>query len=382
MSNPVVIFPERLSAYNINNYLSKDIAKVYKQYEGKDDITFDLTGTKYLIANSLPILLCIGYSISKTNRIILKFNDSNDRIVKYLYYSMFFTVSDNLNIFDYTTSVQGSYKAAIDYEVSYFKPDYSYNNLKTESDKSKYRTNLNMNLRSMQRNINKMKRNMQSVLKKTDGSDRLYLYDEDNNSLIVNSEHILLEDPSKIISMEELLMLCFAELVTNATVHSDSICFVMQQNTKYASYFSISDNGIGFEESLLNLENSFQDIADKNKARIIRNKYKCKNTIEYQISIILDALNYSKIHNRKRPKLWNCLVSVVENNGVFRVRCGNVQLLFGSRCIKCPNITNVNSTIEKCYECIMQNSRNYHVFPICMKGVHIEIELPTIWEEE
>ena len=124
-----------------------------------------------------------------------------------------------------------------------------------------------------------------------------------------------------------------SELITNGVLHSKSDVFALMFSDKFNTKFSISDNGIGFLESLNSKEESktykkfeiFKDLDSKIKMNI-------SNSMKNSILAIFEALYYSMLKDRFGLFDLMCKVGI-ENGGYFRLHNENAQIIISHRMI-------------------------------------------------
>jgi hypothetical protein len=100
--------------------------------------------------------------------------------------------------------------------------------------------------------------NLRNDLKQFDNDDykRDFLISE---YIYIVREHFqeLLSDNENTLENKDLYIEILSELITNGVLHSKSNTFALMFVNKFATKFSISDNGIGFTESLKNKQEDF-----------------------------------------------------------------------------------------------------------------------------
>ncbi|MFH1119503.1 MAG: hypothetical protein V1775_06735 [Bacteroidota bacterium] len=191
-----------------------------------------------------------------------------------------------------------------------------------------------------------------------------------------------------------------AEPISNGILHSKSPTTVMVQTTKYRTKISISDAGIGFENSLTEKNIKLDFIEDLK----LRNIY-VKSLHDFYI--IQQILFYSMC--KVREGLFDFIVDVITiNNGTVRIHYNSTQIILTTAYIddisnlgeirkevlnnlmltKTNSLDTENSLYGKCNEAILilgrkiQNNfkSNLSISPLRLyninfKGVHIEIDL-------
>lgn len=207
-----------------------------------------------------------------------------------------------------------------------------------------------------------------------------------------------------------------SELITNGVLHSKSDVFALMFSDRFNTKFSISDNGIGFLESLNSKEESktykkfeiFKDLDLKIKMHISR-------SMKNSILSIFEALYYSMLKDRYGLFDLMCKV-VIENGGYFRLHNENAQIIISHRMItELLEIYNYRTEIIKIHNEFMYNTIDFKIYnkniinvskqcknsfvklalsvvnkynkdakfsslrfyEVKFKGVHIEVEIPN-----
>lgn len=163
---------------------------------------------------------------------------------------------------------------------------------------------------------------------------------DDNRRDFLISEYIyivrdhfqeLLFDNENTNNNVDLYIEILSELITNGVLHSKSNTFALMFVNKFATKFSISDNGIGFTESLKNKHEDFlyKPLELKNEIDKI-NSLKINDKILENFNYIIETLYFSSLKNRKG--LFDLMLSVVlKSNGYFRLHSENSQIIISSR---------------------------------------------------
>jgi hypothetical protein len=258
--------------------------------------------------------------------------------------------------------------------------------------------------------------NLRNDLKQFDNDDykRDFLISE---YIYIVREHFqeLLSDNENTLENKDLYIEILSELITNGVLHSKSNTFALMFVNKFATKFSISDNGIGFTESLKNKQEDFlykplelQNQIDKiNSLRI--NEKSLEN-----FNYIIETLYFSSLKNRKG--LFDLMLSVVLNsNGYFRLHSENSQIIISSRMTKellildelrtrlfnlhrgilingegnniKDEMISIKNEIKNNFILLYQNICNKYnedyrysslrFFNVKFRGVHIEVEIPN-----
>lgn len=208
-----------------------------------------------------------------------------------------------------------------------------------------------------------------------------------------------------------------SELITNGVLHSKSNTFALMFVNKFSTKFSISDNGIGFEESLKSKRETFLYKPNELKNKLDKIKFiKVDSKILNNLNFILETLYFSSLKDRRG--LFDLMASVVLNsNGYFRLHTDNAQIIISNRMRnelselnllrnklfyyhKMILINKINDdSYNKKMILIKNEILNYFVefyinlcdkynndfkyssirfYNVKFRGIHIEVEIPTI----
>jgi len=122
-----------------------------------------------------------------------------------------------------------------------------------------------------------------------------------------------------------------SELITNGVLHSKSNTFALMFVNKFSTKFSISDNGIGLQESLktkkaTHLYSPFELKNRLDKLDIL----KVNEEVVSNLNVIIETLFYSSLKDRRG--LFDLMASVVlKSNGYFRLHTDNAQIIISNR---------------------------------------------------
>jgi len=121
-----------------------------------------------------------------------------------------------------------------------------------------------------------------------------------------------------------------SELVTNGVIHSGTDVFALMFSDRFATKFSVSDNGIGFAASLSEKKDS-PCYKKQELSELICQKYKMKDDeASRSLLAIFEALYYSMMKNR--VGLFDLLISVVNDyQGYIRLHTDYAQVIFSVR---------------------------------------------------
>jgi hypothetical protein len=258
--------------------------------------------------------------------------------------------------------------------------------------------------------------NLRNDLKQFDNDDykRDFLISE---YIYIVREHFqeLLSDNENTLENKDLYIEILSELITNGVLHSKSNTFALMFVNKFATKFSISDNGIGFTESLKNKQEDFlyKPLELQNQIDKI-NSLRINEKILENFNYIIETLYFSSLKNRKG--LFDLMLSVVLNsNGYFRLHSENSQIIISSRMTKellildelrtrlfnlhrgilingegnniKDEMISIKNEIKNNFILLYQNICNKYnedyrysslrFFNVKFRGVHIEVEIPN-----
>lgn len=213
-----------------------------------------------------------------------------------------------------------------------------------------------------------------------------------------------------------------SELITNAVIHSKSIAFALMFVDRFKTKFSITDNGVGFAESMrLKPRSAFYE-PESLKTQLLKSI--SVNNISEKILTglytIYETLFYSSL--KDRHGLFDLMLTVVlDSKGYFRIHSENTQIIVSSRmadelyglqthrkkiyschmayqlkiiseidyehqlseeaqAIKHIFIAFCEKSISKYSEDIKYSSLRF--FPVRFRGVHIEVEIPNVQDND
>jgi hypothetical protein len=258
--------------------------------------------------------------------------------------------------------------------------------------------------------------NLRNDLKQFDNDDykRDFLISE---YIYIVREHFqeLLSDNENTLENKDLYIEILSELITNGVLHSKSNTFALMFVNKFATKFSISDNGIGFTESLKNKQEDFlyKPLELQNQIDKI-NSLRINEKILENFNYIIETLYFSSLKNRKG--LFDLMLSVVLNsNDYFRLHSENSQIIISSRMTKellildelrtrlfnlhrgilingegnniKDEMISIKNEIKNNFILLYQNICNKYnedyrysslrFFNVKFRGVHIEVEIPN-----
>ncbi|MCF7560908.1 hypothetical protein L3X39_09700 [Sabulilitoribacter multivorans] len=258
-------------------------------------------------------------------------------------------------------------------------------------------------------------------------SEKLKIFkDEDERRDFLISEYIytvrehfqeLLFDNISTAEDTDFYIEILSELITNGVLHSKSNTFALMFVNRYSTKFSISDNGIGFEESLKSKNESYIYKPSELKHKLDKIKIlKVNDKVLNNLNFIMETLYFSTLKNRRG--LFDLMASVVlDTNGYFRLHNDNAQIIISSRMrnellelrklrdrlfqyymeiiineieddrFKEEMVSIKNEILEYFVQlyCILCDKYNndfkyssIRFYSVKFKGVHIEVEIPAV----
>lgn len=378
--------------------IRKDNFIIFKFVENGDDNVFD---SNYRIEPiSIPLLLSLSEQLSKFYKepidLLLYKNNATKEVLNFLYKSDFFWVAGDNKIPSYPVG-----KNILKFENSYFG-DLIKNDPRPEHRVRCYSLN---------------DENLASKLEdyKSEDDKRDFLISE---YVYTVREHFqeLLFDNSNTNNKTDYYVELLSELITNGVLHSKSNTFALMFVNKFSTKFSISDNGIGFQESLKSKTENFvyKPFELKNKIDEL-GILKVNSRILENLHVIFEILYYSSLKDRRG--LFDLMISVVlDSKGYFRLHSDNSQIIISNRMnnelmelsslrnklfnfhqemlvnaikdIRYENeMIKVQKDIMSCFVRLYKNicdkyNNDYRYssirfYNVKFKGVHIEVEIPN-----
>lgn len=398
---------QKFTPYHFYTVFLKDVASEiqisqgisFKLIENGDEFIFD---SNYRIEPiTIPLLLSISEQLSKFYQrpieLSLFDNDASKDVLNFLHQSDFFYVAGN-NVNPYFPIGRNILKYNSRYLERFSKKD-----LRPEHRVRCY---------SLKDN------NLYEKLKiyNDDDSKRDFLISEFVYSVRDHFQELLFDNVNTN-SRTDFYIEILSELITNGVLHSKSNTFALMFVNKFSSKFSISDNGIGFEESLKSKNETFIYKPFELKQRLDDIKILTINSkILNNLNIIIETLFYSSLKDRRG--LFDLMVSVVLNsNGYFRLHSDNSQIIISNRMhVELLELSKLRNTLfdfhkkiliekvvdgrfdnvmnelkNKILECFIllyknlcdkyNNDYRYssiRFYNVKFKGVHIEVEIPNL----
>ncbi|MDM1328764.1 ATP-binding protein [Myroides odoratimimus] len=397
---------EKLTPYVFYSRFLKEVASKIQE---NNDINFKLfeNGDEYIFDSNyslepitIPLILSLTEQLSKFYakpiKLYLFNNYATKNVLNFLYKSDFFYVAGSnknpaypigKNILDFNEEYLG------DFITKSLRPEHKVRCYSLK-DKNHY---------------------LQLEKFKNDDEKRDYLISE---YIYIVKDHFqeLLFDNECTSDSLDLYIEILSELITNGILHSKSNTYALMFVNKFGTKFSISDNGIGFSESIKNKKADLLYVPLELKEEIDKiNSLVINSKILENLNFIIETLYYSSLKNRRG--LFDLMISVVLNsNGYFRLHSENSQIIVSSRMAKELYILSElrsrlftlhrtvlingggNNEINQEMICIKNNIKETFIslyinlcnkynddyryssirfFNVKFKGVHIEVEIPN-----
>ena len=378
--------------------ISKNDFIVFKFVENGDDKVFE---SNYRIEPiSIPLLLSLSEQLSKYYKepidLLLYKNNATNEVLNFLHKSDFFWIAGNNKLTSYPLG-----KNILKFEVS-FLGDFIKKDPRPEHRVRCYSLNDD---------------NLFSKLEVFESEDekRDFLISEYVYTVRQHFQELLF-DNSNTSNKTDYYVELLSELITNGVLHSKSNTFALMFVNNFSTKFSISDNGIGFEESLKSKSSNllYTPFELKNKIDKI-SILKVNPKIINNLHVIFETLYYSALKDRRG--LFDLMISVVlESKGYFRLHSDNAQIIVSNRMNKqLLELSNLRDDLFKIHEDILINSikdnryddqmiklknqimncfinlynivcnkynndyrySSIRFYNVKFKGVHIEVEIPN-----
>lgn len=339
--NNIILFEEKVTTYYLYTNILQKFLEIYSEGHVVPPI-LDMRNTTYIASSAVPVLLSFGDYLRKLYKQPIELLvDEESSVFNFIMCSKFKSIFEQLGIFKIKAGSEDllgnwRYKQLRDlHKVSFTNIKYD------DADKIK-----------------------------DEEQKRAYIYDclLDKNKATYGS---VLHDTNQLSeSIIEATISSIAEVETNAIMYSKSYSFTYVASDRYGTNISIADSGIGFERSF----------KEKKRKMSMVTKYKQLDSSFHNYLVIMSVLDYSyKKHlSDGRKDLWTLRTNVIHNNGVFKIQCGNTQVIFSSgRCKKCEKMCK-KEDISTCVECLLEahNKEVYSPikqFRVGLQGVRIEI---------
>lgn len=371
---------------------------VFKFVENGDDKVFE---SNYRIEPiTIPLLLSLSEQLSKYYKeqieLLLYNNNATKDVLNFLFKSDFFWVAGNNTIPTYPIG-----KNILKFDMSFLggfikkdpRPEHRVRCYSLDDD------------------------NLISKLEVFGNEDerRDFLISEYVYTVRQHFQELLFEN-SNTSNKTDYYVELLSELITNGVLHSKSNTFALMFVNNFSTKFSISDNGIGFEESLKSKSSNLLYTPFELKSKIDELSILNVNPkIINNLHVIFETLYYSALKDRRG--LFDLMISVVlESKGYFRLHSDNAQIIISNRMNKqLSELSNLRGDLFKMHEDILINSirdnryddqmiklknqildcfislykivcdkynndyrySSIRFYNVKFKGVHIEVEIPN-----
>ena len=373
----VVPFEENsvFTTFSFYNSLLPELQKHYKNFTEAPIFSFEkLNRIDPLV---LPNILGLGYYLSKFHNAPIELLLSyNPKLLYYLHKAEFFNICSaanilnpiGLNIFKFDNRFIGGFSSYIDKEQRKEHQLHYYLPIETNNKGDDLHDSLLEDL---------------SLFILKDHYSKIFL------------DTITEEGLSKSIE-------CIAEPISNGILHSRSITWAISQTVPKPferTILSIVDVGIGFKESLKEKGVNFSIIPKVINEGIYEDQFE-------DLYYIFEALYFSITNDRLG--LTDFIFNILEN-GTVRIHYNSTQILFTPRILNyVPGLKECRKRINKEYDnnnelsestrknavdeifnllkvflrlyCQDKKYSPLRIYDVIFKGVHIEFELPKIYE--
>lgn len=354
--------PEIVSFNSVYNVILPDLSERYLSIKRDENVTLSLIYTERIDSNAIPLFMCIlnilwNYHQQPVDLELVY----NPRLLYFLDRIDFFRWGSQLNLIRYDEDLIGGfgdyikdkrYRTENSHKILAYWPKISYLSLPPQE-----------------------KQNMRDKL-----TEELKYEMFDYVKLIALSHN--LSDGNF-----EILRTATSEIILNAILYSQSMCYVyVQSGIKISAHekkilISVVDIGEGFRRSLdnqlkegltynISLHNNFCGRARKIGIAAQENK---------DYLSIMEALYYSELQDRDM-NLYHLKNMLADNHANLRIHYNTTQIVFTyTRCSRCGH-----RGIFNCMNCLM-DKRILHdeqkspvkIFKKPLAGVHIDVEFIT-----
>lgn len=398
---------EKLTSFNFYSSFLKEVALHIKEYqeigfklvENGDERIFE---SEYKIDPiTIPLILSLSEQLSKyyNKPIVLALfnNHATEHILNFLFKSDFFYLAgDNTNPhLPYGRNI-------LHFETAYLG-DFIKKDLRPEHK-----------VRCYSLDENNLYERIQSY--PSDDAKRDFLISEYIYAVREHFQELLFDNANTSENVDFFIEI-LSELITNGVLHSKSNTFALMFLNKYSTKFSISDNGIGFQQSMKSKKRNYLYEPSELKAILDDKKLlKVDNKILTNLNFIMETLYFSALKDRRG--LFDLMISVVlYSNGYFRLHSDNTQIIISNRMrdelIQLNELRNelfrahksilihkntddsindrmilIKNQIRDCFVsfycniCDKYNNdfkySSIRFYTVRFKGVHIEVEIPTV----
>jgi hypothetical protein len=312
---------QNLTTFNFYTSFLKEVAIYIKEnqnidfklVEHGDDLVFE---SNYRIDPiTIPLLLSLIEQLSKYYKksieLSLYNNNATKDVLKFLQKSDFFNIAGN------NTNPYFPYGRNILYFDEAYLGSFTKKDPRPEHRVRCYSLNDN---------------NLLEKLKAFDSEDerRDFLISEYTYTVREHFQELLFDNENTSLKADFYIEI-LSELITNGVLHSKSNTFALMFVNKFSTKFSISDNGIGFEESMKSKDENFIYNPLELKTKLDSLKIlNVNDKVLSNLNFIMETLFFSSLKNRRG--LFDLMTSVVLNsNGYFRLHTNNAQIIISNR---------------------------------------------------
>jgi len=336
------------SSFEFYNVFLREIALFYKDNK-HEEISFslinrgdsDVAYNKYRIdGNTIPLLLNIFEQLAAYQKKEIRFELQNiNGHSKYLGTADVLSFLQNSNFFD----------IALRYGHNYSKlnPKYSIVNINKDIlPQKKYEIKFEIDCFSVTQDDNLLEE--LKSLNDEEKRDKLVEYymfkvDEKFSKLynLFDDNKSFLENKTSIIDYRKFYIHILPELITNGVLHSNANTFASLYNDGYKTKISVSDNGIGFEQSMIKKQNlGFYQRNILKEELNKKSNFNINSNYLVNLHSIFEILYFSMLKNRLG--LFDLICNVIlKLDGIFRIHTENTQIILSKR---------INETIVNLYK--------------------------------
>lgn len=346
---------------------------------------------------SLPLLLSLTQQLQKNQDEVIGLELSNypatSKLLEFLYRSDFFSVAGEKKNPNYPSG-----KNLLKFDDRYIG-GFSNGNIRPEHKIRCYSINDDPILKAI------------CASKMSEEEKRDYFVEHYSYKVFEHFDALLRESTSEFASLYVDIL---SELITNGIMHSGTDVYALMYSDKFSIKFSISDNGVGLYNSLLEKKDNEHYKKFELSKKIFETTSLTPNTLTKSLVSIFETLFYSMV--KKRLGLFDLVVNVVNHfSGYFRLHNECSQIIFSSRLSKeLESLEQIRNEIRNLYfkrefkyigkvefdaeierlvsvgeslllELFHDTLRKYsddvrfsaiRTFNVRFKGVHIEVEIP------
>ncbi|GAB3417276.1 hypothetical protein [Niabella aquatica] len=283
----------------------------FKLFENGDNFIYE---SKYRIDPiTIPLLLSLMEQLSKFYEEPLKFHLFNNKATKdslnFLFKSGFFNIAGSNNYSPYGRNI-------LNFDINYL------GGFGQKDPRPEHR------VRCYSLFDNSLKKRLTNY--KSEDEQRDFLISEYVYLVREHFQELLFDNDNTYLNSDYYIEI-LSELITNGVLHSKSNTFALMFVNQFSTKFSISDNGIGFEESLKLKKEGFLYKPNELKSSLDELRLlNINDRILHNLNYVVETLFFSSLKDRRG--LFDLMVSVVLNsNGYFRLHSENSQIIISNR---------------------------------------------------